>query len=84
MTNNKMYTDEEMREEIREWVEELGGFMKHVEGQIGQGSGLQLYVSPGLVEQANLLINDIRIKYERKRRALRTDDPFSGIKEFLN
>jgi len=84
MTNSKMYTNEEMIEEIRECVEDLGGFMEHVEGKLGQGTGLQLYVNPGVVEQANLLINDIRIKYERKRRALRTDNPFSGVKEFLD
>jgi hypothetical protein len=84
MTNSKMYTDEEMIEEIKECVEELGGFIRYVEGQLGQGSGLQLYVGPDLVEQASTLVNDIRLKYDKRRRKIRKDSPFAGVEQFLN
>ncbi len=83
MRNDKRYTDEEMIEEIRECVEELGGFMQYVKGQLGQGSGLQLYVSPDLVEQASILVNDIRLKYDQKQRKIRNNNPFAGVKQFL-
>ena len=84
MNNDIRCADEEMIEEITECVEELGGFVKYVQGQLGQGSGLQLYVSPELVEQANILVNDIRLKYDHRQRKIKNNDPFAGVKQFLD
>ena len=84
MTNSKMYTDEELIEEITEFIEEIGGAVRFVPAGLGRGSGLQLYVQPQLLEQARLIVADVTKKYKVKREKLQAKNPFVGVKQFLN
>ena len=84
MTN--LYSDDEMIEEIREEIEELGGAVVFVPGNNvhGKGGGLQLYIEPELLEHAKLLVADIREKYQARRRDAKAKNPFIGVKEILD
>lgn len=84
MTN--LYSDDEMIEEIKEEIEELGGAVRFVPGDNihGKGGGLQLYIEPELLEHAKLLVEDIREKYQARRQKAKTENPFIGVKEILD
>ena len=81
-----LYSDEEMIEEIKEEIEELGGAVRFVPGDNVHGSsgGIQLYIEPALLDQAKLVVDDIREKYRVKRKAARVKNPFMGVKELLD
>ncbi len=83
MTN--LYSDDEMIEEIKEEIEELGGAVTFVPHNTqGRGGGLQLYIEPELLEQARLIVADIRRKYRIRRQTERTENPFIGVEELLD
>lgn len=84
MTN--LYSDDEMIEEIREEIEELGGAVRFVPGDNihGKGGGIQLYIEPALLDQARLVVNDIREKYRVRREEVRANNPFMGVQELLD
>ncbi len=83
MTN--LYSDDEMIEEIKEEIEELGGAVTFVPHNTqGRGGGLQLYIEPELLEQARLIVADIRRKYRFRRQRERTENPFIGVEELLD
>ena len=84
MTN--LYSDDEMIEEIKEEIEELGGAVRFVPGDNvhGKGGGLQLYIEPALLDQARLVVDDIREKYQARRRDAKAKNPFIGVKEILD
>jgi len=87
MTNEKLYSDEEMIKEIKEGIAEIGGeaiFVPANENTPGAGGGLHLYVQPELEKQAKLIVKDIRKKYNIKREKLRKKQPFIGVQEILN
>lgn len=81
-----LYSDDEMIEEIREEIEELGGAIRFIPGNDvhGKTGGLQLYIEPALLNQAKLVVNDIRKKYRVKRQAAKVKNPFVGVQELLN
>lgn len=80
-----MYTDEEMVDEIREYIEEIGGAVAHVPGNLtGKGGGLQLYIEPQLLDQARLIVEDVRLKYKTKREEMRIENPFIGVEQLLD
>jgi len=81
-----LYSDDEMIEEIKEEIEELGGAVRFVPGDNvhGKGGGIQLYIEPALLDQARLVVNDIREKYRVKRKEARVSNPFMGVQELLN
>lgn len=87
MTNEKLYSDEEMIKEIRKEINEIGGdaiFIPANENVAGLGGGLHLYIQPELEEQARLIVNDIKRKYNIKREKLRKKQPFIGVQEIIN
>ena len=87
MTNEKLYSDEEMIREIKEEIAEIGGEAVFVSGNKntpGAGGDLHLYIQPELESQARLIINDIRKKYNIKKEKLRKRQPFIGVQEILN
>jgi len=81
-----LYSDDEMIEEIKEEIEELGGAVRFIPGDNvhGKGGGLQLYIEPALLNQARLVVDDIREKYRVKRKEARVKNPFMGVKELLD
>ena len=87
MTNEKLYSDEEMIDEIKKEIAEIGGeavFIPANENTPGSGGGLHLYIQPELEKQARLIINDVRKKYGMKREKLRKKQPFIGVQEIVN
>lgn len=82
---NKMYTEEEMVEEIAVSIGEIGGTIIVMEptadGFIG---GYQLIIHPTLADQAELIIRDIKKKYMVKRGKMLAKNPFLGTQEFLD
>ncbi len=87
MTNEKLYSDEEMIDEIKREIAEIGGeavFIPSNENTPGAGGGLHLYIQPELERQAKLIINDVRKKYGMKREKLRKEQPFIGVQEIVN
>ena len=82
---SRTYTHEEMFEEIIEAVEEIGGDVVTIprtpDGFLG---GFKLFIEPDLMDQAKLIVNDIKKKYKKKRMKILNDNPFIGTKEFLD
>ena len=61
MTNEKKYTDEDMFEEIKESIEEIGGSAIFVPSGASGHGGIHLQVEPQLFQQAQLIVSDIKV-----------------------
>lgn len=81
---NKEYTQEEMIEEIVESIEEIGGEVVVLSGTPdGFPGGFQLFINPHLMDQAELIVNDIQMKYKEGRKRRIQENPFLRIEELL-
>ncbi len=82
---NKTYTHEEMVEEIVESIEEIGGEVIILSGgPNGFRGGFQLFISPHMMSQAELIVKDIQKKYRIRREKLISSNPFIGTRDFLD
>jgi len=81
---NKLYTEDEMVEEIIDSIEEIGGTVIILDPTVdGFAGGYQLFIHPSLADQAELIVRDVKKKYKMKREEMLAKNPFLGTKELL-
>ena len=81
---DKLYTEEEMLEEISISIGEIGGTIIVMEPTGGIVGEYQLIIHPILADQAELIIKDIQKKYRVRRGEMLARNPFLGTQEFLD
>lgn len=76
----KIYSEREMFNEIKEYVEGLGGTMYEldVSRQI-----IDMEISPELEDTVLMYLSDIITLYTSKRRELKKANPFYGVMDML-
>lgn len=82
---NKMYTEDEMIEEIVDSIKEIGGSIIILDPTPdGFAGGYQFFIHPAMADQAELIVRDIKRKYRAKREKILAKNPFVGTKELLD
>lgn len=78
---DKLYTEREMFDEIKEYVESLGGVLHELD--MGRHV-IDMEIDPDLEEQVILFLEDLISEYGRKRNELRQSNPFYGVIDMID